>query len=68
MVEEGSSGAVSRIDVDRCVICRQGCENDKAITVTEKGMMSFSKQRGHSMLHTSDGIIYRIYHLVIIIL
>ena len=55
MVEEGSSGAVSGIDVDRCVIYRQEFENDKVITVIEKGMMSlisFSKECGHSMLHT----------------
>ncbi|XP_065911780.1 uncharacterized protein [Dysidea avara] len=54
MVEEEPSGANSRFAVDSCVICRQNFEKDKAITVTEKGMMSlisFSKKRGHSMLY-----------------
>ena len=54
MVEEESSKVVGRFEVDNCVICEQYFKNDKAVAVTEKGMMnliSFSEEHGHSMLH-----------------
>ena len=52
MVEEASSRVVGRFEVDNCVICKQDFKNDKAVAVTEKGMMNLSKEHGHSMLHT----------------
>jgi len=55
MVEEESPGVVGRFEADNCVICREDFKNDKAVTMTEKGIMnliSFSKEQGHLMLHT----------------
>ena len=53
MVEEGSSRVDGGFEVDSCVICKQGFTNDKAVTVTERGMLnliSFSKEHGHLLL------------------
>ena len=47
-------GVTSSFEEDCCVICKLGFENDKATTVTEKGMMSlisFSEERGCSELN-----------------
>ena len=55
MVEEKSSRVAGRFEVDNCVICKQDFKNNKAVAVTEKGMMnliSFSEEHEHSMLHT----------------
>jgi hypothetical protein len=54
MAEGQSSGVGSSFEEDCCVICKLGFENDKATTVSEKGMMSlicFSEERGCSELH-----------------
>ena len=40
MVEEGSLRANGGFEVDSYVICRQAFTNDKAVTVTEKGMLN----------------------------
>jgi len=55
MVEEESPGVVGRFETVNCVICREDFKNDKAVKITEKGIMnliSFSKEHGHLMLHT----------------
>ena len=54
MAEGLPLGVTSSFEEDCCVICKLGFENDKATTVTEKGMMSlssFSEECGHSELN-----------------
>ena len=46
MVEEGSLRVDGGFEVDSCVICKQGFTNNKAVTVTEKGMLVSVKNVG----------------------
>ncbi len=53
-----AEGQHSRVDIsfdeDCCVICKLGFQNEKATTVSEKGitsLISFSEERGWSELH-----------------
>ena len=55
MAEGQPLGVASSFEEDRCVICKLGFQNDKATTVSEKGMMSlssFSEERGCLDLHS----------------
>ena len=55
MAEGQPLGVASSFEEDCCVICKLGFQNDKATTVSEKGMMSlisFSEERGCLDLHS----------------
>ena len=55
MAEGQPLGVASSFEEERCVICKLGFQNDKATTVSEKGMMSlisFSEERGCLDLHS----------------
>ena len=55
MAEGHRSEGVCSFRDDQCVICTLGFENERSITVTEKGMsnlISYSEKRGKSDLHT----------------
>ena len=55
MAEGHRSEGVCSFRDDQCGICTLGFENERSITVTEKGMsnlISYSEKRGKSDLHT----------------